>query len=175
MASRRLVLAAALSAAIYAQGVVPILPIPPAKDPIGRAFGWRELTVAADSTASAESARSHTTTWLAGDRYQEASVMAFYDPSHPATFSLNLAGRPNQFDLWPSFGDTAQNGDNLVVALDDSDQLHAEFQSIVPLFAEVRRGALVTLRRGSGVVGTRRLWVFVNWNGQWSGAGHRAD
>src|SRR5207237_5033864 len=35
-------LAAVMSLVIYAQAIVPILPISPQKDPIGRAFGWRE-------------------------------------------------------------------------------------------------------------------------------------
>ncbi|HEX3868671.1 MAG TPA: glycosyltransferase family 39 protein, partial [Gemmatimonadaceae bacterium] len=77
-------LAVAMSAAIYVQALIPILPIAGPKDPIGRAFGWRELTAAADSSALAASRASRTTTWLAADRYQEASVMALYDPLHPA-------------------------------------------------------------------------------------------
>ncbi|HEX3865198.1 MAG TPA: hypothetical protein VHV78_00545, partial [Gemmatimonadaceae bacterium] len=73
----------------------------------------------------------------------------------------------NQYDFWPPFRVEAHNGDNLLLVLDDSDDLHAEFRALVPYFADVQRGALVTLRRGRETVGTRRLWLFTNWNGGW--------
>jgi hypothetical protein len=148
------------------QAVVPILPIKPPKDPIGRAFGWRELAASADSTARSLADSGHTT-WLGGDRYQEASELAFYLPTHPTTFAMNLAGRPNQYDLWPRFPDRARAGDNLVLALDESDQPHDAIKSLSPFFGDVTRGALVTLRRGKGEIGTRRLWVLRNWKGGW--------
>jgi 4-amino-4-deoxy-L-arabinose transferase-like glycosyltransferase len=159
-------LAAALSVTIYVQAVVPILPIKPAKDPIARAFGWRELAVAADSTARSLG-DSAGTTWIGGDRYQEASELAFYLPTHPATFATNLAGRPNQYDLWPRFPDRAHVGDNLILALDESAQPHDAVRALSPFFGAVSRGALVTLRRGPGVIGVRRLWVLRSWKGGW--------
>src|SRR6185369_9412295 len=103
------------------QGVTPILPIPPAKDPIARAHGWRELTQRAAAEAASASAATRTTTWLGGDRYQESSELAFHASGHPATFSMNLAGRPNQYDLWPRFQSVARAGDNLLLVVDDDD------------------------------------------------------
>jgi hypothetical protein len=160
-------LAAAMSIVIYAQAVEPFLPIPPAKDPIARAFGWNDLAMAADSTARDATARSHTTTWLGGDRYQEAAELAVQLPSHPRTFATNLSGRPNQYDLWPGFPNVAHSGDNLLLALDESTELHSAVGALLPYFTGARRGELVVLRRGTGAITTRRLWLLVGWRTGW--------
>jgi 4-amino-4-deoxy-L-arabinose transferase-like glycosyltransferase len=157
------VLAAAMSIVIYAQAVAPFLPIPPGKDPVARAFGWNELAAVADSTAHETTSKTGAKTWLGGDRYQEAAELAILLPAHPTTFAMNLSGRPNQYDLWPSFADVARAGDNLVLALDDSDEPHAAVRALLPSFAAARRGDLVVLRRGAGAIATRRLWVLLGW------------
>jgi len=162
-----IVVAAAMSVLIYAQAVAPILPIPPQKDPIGRAFGWRELTMRVDTAARLASGETHSTTWLGGDRYQEAAELALHWPTHPPTFALNLAGRPNQYDLWPPYPAVARPGDNLLLVLDDSDAPHQAIIVLAAYFAEARRGELVTLRRGQGAIATRRIWILVNWRGGW--------
>jgi len=159
--------AAAMSAIIYLQALVPILPIAPRKDPIARAFGWRDLAASAESTAAAVGANTHAATWLGGDRYQEASEIAFYDASHPTTFATNLSGRVNQYDLWRRFSDRARAGDNLVLALDESDTRPDVVNLLAPHFSAIARGALVTLRRARGEIGTRRLWVLLGWRGGW--------
>ena len=156
-----------MSALIYVQGIVPVLPLKPPKDPIARAFGWRELTLAAESTAKVVAAETRATTWLGGDRYQEASELAFQSPDHPETFATNLSGRVNQYELWPRFPDRAKPGDNLVLVLDDSDGPHDAIKALAPFFADARRGALVTLKRGAGEIGTRRVWTLVAWRGGW--------
>jgi 4-amino-4-deoxy-L-arabinose transferase-like glycosyltransferase len=160
-------LAAALSITIYAQGIAPVLPLAPSKDPVARAFGWDDLSAAADSTMTAIRSETHTATWLAGDRYQEASEMAFHLSSHPVTFATNLGGRANQYDLWPTFEERARQGDNLVLAVDETPGVHPAVQALAPHFSSVERGALVTLRRGAGVVGVRRLWVLRAYRGGW--------
>ena len=71
-------LAAAVSVVIYAQAVAPMLPLAPARDPIARAFGWRELAGSVVNEAEATSAKTGRRTWLGGDRYQEAAELAFY-------------------------------------------------------------------------------------------------
>ena len=159
------VLAAVMSVLIYAQGLAPILPIPATKDPIARAFGWDALACAAESESPASTSPEHTT-WFGGDRYQEASELAFHLAAHPRVLAMNLAGRPNQYDLWPRFSSVARSGDNLLLAVDDGDEPHSTVTRLTPFFAEARKGELVTLRRGAGVVGTRRLWMLVGWNGQ---------
>ncbi len=162
--------AAATSALIYVHAITPILPIPAPKDPIGRAFGWRELATAADSTARATTQETRTTTWLGGDRYQEAAELALWNPAHPTTFATNLSGRPNQYDVWPRFPDVARTGDNLLLVVDDSDEPHAAVRTLAPYFAAVRRGGRVLLRRGDATVATRRIWLLVGWHSGWPAA-----
>jgi 4-amino-4-deoxy-L-arabinose transferase-like glycosyltransferase len=161
--------AAFMSLVIYVQGLVPILPLAPRKDPIARAFGWKEMTAQANAAVTAIGNETRAATWLAADRYQEASALAFYSPNHPTVFSTNLSGRANQYDLWPGFSDRAKVGDNLVLVVDDSDERnpHEAVRSLTPHFAEVRRGDLVSLRRGAGEIGTRRVWTLVGWRGTW--------
>lgn len=164
------VLAALVSVVIYIQGVVPILPIPARRDPIGRAFGWNDVARAADAASRAASAETYTTTWLGGDRYQEASELAIQLPSHPTTFSTNLSGRVNQFELWPKYAALAQRGDNLVLVLDDSPGPNDVIKAVAPYFRAARRGDLITLRRGSGDIATRRVWTLLGWLGGWPAA-----
>jgi hypothetical protein len=160
-------LAAALSLLIYAQAVAPILPLAPRKDPIARAFGWQELTSSAVILAHAVSDTTGHSTWLAADRYQEASELAFQAPGRAETFALNIAGRPNQYDLWPHFPDRAKRGDNMVLVLDDDATVHEAIRELTPFFVVVEKGELVTMRRGRGEIGTRRLWVLIGWRGGW--------
>jgi 4-amino-4-deoxy-L-arabinose transferase-like glycosyltransferase len=161
------VLAAAMSILIYAQAVEPVLPLPASKDPIARAFGWNDLALAADSTAKATTQETRTPTWLGGDRYQEAAELAFYIGAHPTTFATNLSGRPNQYDLWRKFPDLARAGDNLVLALDESNGPHSAVIALLPYFTAAKRGELVVLRRGTGAIGLRRLWVLLGWRTGW--------
>ena len=156
-----------MSAVIYLQAITPILPIPAPKDPIGRAFGWRELVARADSAARAATLETHTATWLGGDRYQEAAELALWSPAHPTTFATNLSGRRNQYDLWPNFSDVARPGDNLLLVLDDSDEPPGSVNALSPFFGETRRGDRLLLQRGGATIGTRRLWLLVGWHSGW--------
>jgi hypothetical protein len=108
------------------------------------------------------------TTWFGGDRYQEAAELAIQLPWHPTTFATNLGGRPNQYDLWPRFPDRAVANDNLVLVLDDSDGPHDVIKALAPYFNEVRRGELVSLRRGAGEIAKRRIWTLLGWRGGWA-------
>jgi undecaprenyl-diphosphatase len=159
------ILGAVMSVAIYVQALVPILPMAAPKDPIARAFGWDDLARQAGDLAASTTMSTGHATWLAGDRYQEASELAFSLPTHPRTFALNLAGRPNQYDLWPRFSAVAKPGDSMVLVVDEGDEPHAAVKALAPFFAEVRKADLVTLRRAGRDIGTRRLWVLVSWNG----------
>jgi 4-amino-4-deoxy-L-arabinose transferase-like glycosyltransferase len=164
--------AAVMSLLIYAQGLAPILPIAPAKDPVARAFGWRNVAASADSAAASATRIDRAPTWLGGDRYQETSELAFFTPGHPQTFSLNIAGRPNQYDLWPRFPERARRGDNLVLVLDDSDERdpHAAIEALAPYFRAAHRGALVHMKRGNGEIAERRVWTLLAWGGDWPAA-----
>jgi len=162
-------LAGLMSLAIYAQGLTPILPIAPSRDPIARAFGWSELARAADSTRTALRAANNATVWVGADRYQEAAELSLNSPgrAHATTFATNLSGRANQYDLWPRFPDVARPGDALVLVVDESEETHAAVARLAPYFTSIDRDAVVVLRRGSGEIGRRRLWTLVGWRGGW--------
>jgi len=161
------VLAGIVSSVIYAQAITPILPLPPARDPIARAFGWRELATSVVNEAEAESAESGKATWLGGDRYQEAAELAFWSRGQPTTIATNFAGRPNQYDLWPGFAALARPGDNLVLVLDETEELHAALRELRPYFQSVNRGMSVPMMRGQGHIASRRIWTLVGWRGGW--------
>lgn len=160
-------LAALVSLVIYAQAITPVLPISPSRDPIARALGWRELAGSVINEAEATSAETGQRTWLGGDRYQEAAELAFWGRGHPVTFATNVAGRANQYDLWPRFAEQARPGDNLVLALDDTEDPHATLRLLQPYFRSAERGLLVPMMRAGGLIGTRRIWTLVGWRGGW--------
>jgi 4-amino-4-deoxy-L-arabinose transferase-like glycosyltransferase len=161
-------LAAVLSAVIYLHAAFEILPLPPRKDPLARSAGWGELAGALDVAARRAPSRSdHTTPWFAADRYQDASELAFHLVNHPTTFSLNLSGRSNQFDLWPGFAETAREGDNLVVAVDETADTNPIILRLAPHFQTYARDSLVDLRNRHGLVTRRRLWIMRRWLGGW--------
>ncbi|HKW45917.1 MAG TPA: hypothetical protein VJN70_00670, partial [Gemmatimonadaceae bacterium] len=160
-------LAGLMSLLIYMHAAFDVLPIPPRKDPVARSAGWRELAGAASLSAQRAAATSRGHTWIAADRYNDAAQLAFYASDHPTTFSLNLGGRSNQYDLWPSFAEVARAGDNLVVALDESAEVHPIVTQLAPFFRTVARDTLVEMRTRHGLVTQRRLWVLREWIGGW--------
>jgi 4-amino-4-deoxy-L-arabinose transferase-like glycosyltransferase len=160
-------MAAVLSAVVYVHAVTPVLPVPPAKDPIARSFGWQDLAGAATRAAAEPGAAPGSNVWIAADRYQDASEISFYGNLGPRVFALNLAGRPNQFDLWPRFRDRARKGDRLVLALDDTRDPHAAIVSLRPHFTSILLGELVELKRDDAVIGRRRIYVLDGWLGSW--------
>lgn len=159
-------LAGGLSALIYLHAAFAILPLAPRKDPIARGAGWSALANAVDVVAR-RAPPNGATRWIGAERYQDAAELAFHLPDHPATFSLNLAGRRNQYDLWPGFAGTAHRGDDLVVVVEESQDVHPTIVRIAPFFHRYDRDTLVDLRNRSGSVTQRRVWIMRNWNGEW--------
>lgn len=164
------ILALAVTLTIYLHSVTGLLPIAPRRDPIARSAGWDQLAASAaaqrDALADARPDRRERV-HIGADRYQDASELAFHIHGQPRTFSLNMVGRPNQYDLWPGFAQVARPGDDLLLALDDTEAVHATVRALAPHFASVRRGPLVELRARRGVVATRRLWALSVWAGTW--------
>ena len=160
-------LATALTAVVYAHALFDILPLAPRRDPIARAYGFDAMAAGMQRAAAADTARR---VWFGTDRYQDASQAAFHLAGHPEVFSLNLAGRRNQYDLWPGFTDRARVGDDLVIAVDDwPDRPHAAVERLAPWFGSVERGEVVELKRKSDEppVSTRRIWTLRDWRGGW--------
>lgn len=160
-------LAAAVSSVVYVQAVAPMLPLSARRDPVARSAGWQQL---ADSVASAgrRLAGDGVHVWVGGDKYQDASELAFHLPGQPVTFSTNLSGRANQYDLWPGFTQRARQGDDLVLVLDEVPWPHHTAVVLGPRFHSIEKGPLVPLRRRDGdVTAYRRIWVLRGWKGTW--------
>jgi len=159
-------LAVVLSVVIYLQAGFSVLPLAPRKDPIARSAGWAAVAMAA--ARASQTAGAGGSSWFAADRYQDAAELAFHLPSQPTTFSLNLSGRSNQYDLWPGFADRAHAGDNLVVVVDEvSGGVNPVVSRLTAHFGSLTRDSLVDLRNRHGVVSQRRLWILHGWTGGW--------
>jgi len=162
-------LGAIMALVVYLQSVVPVLPITARDDPTARGTGWDSLAVRMQSLAARETMRTGARVWLGGDRYQEASELAFHVATHPETFSLNIEGRPNQYDLWPGFPDRAHRGDDLLLAFEiqSADSVGPVIRRLRPVFDDARMVDVVDLRRGSEVRTRRRIWLLERWHGSW--------
>jgi 4-amino-4-deoxy-L-arabinose transferase-like glycosyltransferase len=158
--------AGVMSGLIYIHAFVPILPIPPAKDPVARAFGWESVASAALRASAEPGPSSGKRSWIAGDRYQEAAEIS-YSAGGIETFAVNLTSRPNQYDLWPGFPQRATLGDRLVLVVDETKDTHPAVAELAPYFDSILRGEQVQLRRGSAVVGERRIYSLDGWRGGW--------
>ena len=161
------ILAAVLSAVVYVNAFTPILPVPARRDPAARAAGWSDLARAVHGVHAPRLSISSRRTWVAAERYQDASELAFHLPDHPAVFALSLSGRASQYGLWPGFPDRADAGDGLIVALDEVDGTHSTLETLTPHFERVSRGELVMLARGGDPVKAIRLWILDGWRGSW--------
>jgi len=162
---RGLVFAAVVVAVLYAYVLSPLQPIPARRDPLARAAGWDVLAMQVDSVRRTLGAR----VWVGADRYQEVSELAYHLPGRPEVVCVCLAGRHNQYELWPSFTSHAAQGDALVLALDERAEgvVHENVAGLAPHFTRVQRGALAPLLRGGDTVAVRRLWTLEGYIGGW--------
>jgi 4-amino-4-deoxy-L-arabinose transferase-like glycosyltransferase len=161
-------LGAALTLLIYAHAIVPFVPANIALDPTAAGFGWDSLAAHVDSARHAR-IDAGATTWVGGERYQEASELAFHLADHPVTFAIDVHGRPTQYDLWPLFPQRAHRGDRLVLVLGlymlaENDPVIAALR---PHFGKITLREVVPLRRGNIVRAYRRIWVLDAWDGTW--------
>ena len=94
--------------------------------------------------------------WVAANRYQDASELAFHLPDQPTVFALNLASRRNQYDLWDTAHDRVRPGDGLVVAFEATPQGDSLADVVGTWFRDHRAAATVDLTRDGGVVTQRQ-------------------
>ncbi|MDQ6635383.1 MAG: glycosyltransferase family 39 protein [Gemmatimonadota bacterium] len=168
--NRGIALAAVMVAVIYVHALAPILPLLPARrDPLARSAGWDRVGTQVSNLQSALTAGSSSRAWVAADRYQEVSELAFHSAGRPTVFCLCLSGRHNQYDLWPGFAQTARPGDALIALVDERPDsvTHETVARLAPYFSSVQRDALAPLLRGRDTVTVRRLWVLQGWRGGW--------
>ncbi|MBT8461270.1 MAG: glycosyltransferase family 39 protein, partial [Gemmatimonadetes bacterium] len=158
-------LGAGLMAVVYVQALVPALPIDARRDPIAQGHGWEWLAEVTGEARTQMSAAGCPAVYVATNRYQEASELAFHLPDQPAVTSLNIRRRSNQYDLWPGFEDMAGIGDCLLfVDIDDGwarqivADLGGRFESTIELGPAQRK-------RGVSVTADYRLWAFKGWTG----------
>ena len=138
----------------------PILPLAPRKDPIARAYGWDAIGAAVEQARHDAFLDGTVDRWVAADRYQDASELQFHLPDHPTVFSLNLGGRPNQYDLWETAYDRIRPGDGLVAVFDDNEAGDSLGVRVGRWFKDTKRGAQVVMQREQGAVGHRRVWLY---------------
>ena len=153
--------------ALYAQAAFPLLPLEPSKDPIARAHGWDALATQVSALSDNLSVDESRRPWVASDRYEDASELAFHLTDHPPVLSVNLVRRPNQYDLWPGFADLARRGDDLVLVLGVAPDPHPLVETLRAHFDSLRPVGRVSLRRGAGIIRTRQVWLFDGWRGSW--------
>jgi 4-amino-4-deoxy-L-arabinose transferase-like glycosyltransferase len=169
---RGVALAAVMVAVIYLHAVVPILPLPARRDPVARSAGWEAVAARVEESRITLGARDvsgapQVHRWVGADRYQDVSELAYHLPDQPPTFCTCLSGRRNQYELWPTFPEVAHPGDALILALDESPEVHGTVAQLVPYFTSFTRGALAPLLRGSDTVSVRRIWIMEGYRGGW--------
>jgi hypothetical protein len=177
-------LGAAMVAVVYLQAMSPFLPLDADHDPTARGAGWSVLATTmhaaapvddrvddrvddhVDGDADNDDQSAGARIWFAGNRYQDASELAFHLPGNPDVFSLNIASRPNEYDLWPSFAERARPGDDLVLALIPPAPGHPDpvISTLRPHFTSVHHVSTVHLTAGASLV--RDVWVLEGWRGR---------
>jgi undecaprenyl-diphosphatase len=172
---RGIVLGAALSTIIYVQVIVPVLPIPATRDPVAKAFGWDLVAATVERKRAAmrlgvgrgRGAPASEIAFVAAERYQDASEVAFHLPDHPRVYSLNLTGRANQYDLWSQFRDDAQLGSTLILVLDDERTEPRVIRKLACCFARIDESEGVTLMRAGALIEKKRIWILSGKNDGW--------
>ena len=158
--------ASSITLVVYVHTFLPIAPVSARSDITAKSAGWEGLASAVHETSQSLAAAATQPRFIAGNRYQEASELAFHLPGRPQTLSLNLVSRPNQYDQWPSFADRAKPGASLILVVDDGEG-PPEVVALTPHFDTVRQDAGVTLTRRGDVVKYLRIWTLLGWRGTW--------
>jgi undecaprenyl-diphosphatase len=93
-----------------------------------RLLGWPELGRAVGEVLATGGDRP----FVASDRYQIASQLAFYVPGHPTVYNANFGRRMNQYDLWGGW-ETLIGRDGVFVmygAAEVPDELRTAFRTV---------------------------------------------
>ncbi|MGI8546958.1 MAG: glycosyltransferase family 39 protein [Gemmatimonadaceae bacterium] len=150
-------LAAVSTLVVAIHAATGILRLPVRRDPIAKAHGWDDLALAVTRAGAMPPTSSCSTTWLAADRYQDASELAYHLPGHPRVFALNLGGRRNQYDLWPSLHTIVKTDDCVLFVVDAGTVGDAVVQKISATSAV--QLAAAALRWDGRTVAQRAIWL----------------
>jgi 4-amino-4-deoxy-L-arabinose transferase-like glycosyltransferase len=167
---RGIVLAGVLSAIVYVHVIVPIIPLPAPRDQVAKAYGWELVAATVDRKRAQVRQRpglESAPIFIAAERYQDASEVAFHLEDHPKVFSLNLTGRPNQFDLWKQFADTAPLGAALILVLDDERDEPRVIRKLFCCFTRIDESEGVALMRRSQLITRKRIWILMGKRDGW--------
>lgn len=166
-----IILAAALSAIVYVHVLFPILPLPAPRDPVAKAHGWDLVAATVQRKRSGvgvgRGAPANDAPYIAAERYQDASELAFHLPDHPRVYAFNLTGRANQYDLWSQFKDDAPLGATLILVLDDQRDEPRVIRKLACCFARIDESEGVTLMRGNSIIERKRVWILSGKNDGW--------
>lgn len=166
-----IVLAAVLSLVVYVHVVVPIIPLPAPRDQVAKAFGWDLVAATVDrkraATRLGRGASPTEVPFIAAERYQDASELAFHLPDHPRVYALNLVGRANQYDLWEQFQDVAPLGATLILVLDDQRDEPRVIRKLSCCFARIDESEGVSLMRSGSIVQRKRIWILTGKTDGW--------
>jgi undecaprenyl-diphosphatase len=121
--------------------------LPPRLDPTTRLKGWAELGAAVSSVRAGMPAPDRT--FLASDRYQITSELAFYAAGRPPAYNFNLGRRLNQYDLWEGPG--LRVGWDAVYVVEGTAPIDPR---VVAAFDRLDAGVRVDVRRGGRIVRT---------------------
>ena len=140
---------------VAVQATTRAIQLSPRRDPISKAYGWSDL---ARSVQRAEStAHGCSAIWIAADRYQDASELAFNLPDHPRVFALNLAGRPNQYDLWTTLYAVSNPTDCALFIVDEGPDGQSAVQRLGATSSSIIGDAVMEWR--GATVGRRAIWI----------------
>lgn len=159
-------LGALITAATYLQAAHPMLPIAARKDPMARNAGFRELAahVADLRDSLGEEVVPAYRSFVAAQKYQDASELAYWLPGHPEIFSINAGYRPNQYDLWPTLRDSASPGSSLVLigpadGADSAPAVNPGLSELAPHYHRVTLLSIFALGRNGSVRERKRIWL----------------
>ena len=113
------------------------LDLPPRRDPLTRVRGWEKLAAGVEKWRQKKGVPL-----VIGDHYQTASILAFYLPDQPVTYTLQSGRIRNQFYFWPRY--PAEAGGRALFVARSPDHIPAELLkdfSSVTLLGEVHSEA----------------------------------
>ena len=164
------VLGAAIMLLFYLQWLHPIITFPrDFEDPARHGHGWAAVAASVARARDSVEPPLGGSVWVAGNRFQDASQLAFHLPDHPTVFSPNLGARSNQYSWWPAFPDLARPGDHLVLVLllASLPEKPYALDRLAPHFDRVTRGERLMETSENPEVPRREIWVLEGWRGTW--------